>query len=46
MHDEVTWAEEQGGMLQTVYKDGELIREVTLSEIRALINGSLTNPVE
>ncbi len=38
MHDELTWAEEQGGMLQTIYKDGKLIREVALSEIRALLD--------
>jgi len=38
MHDEATWAEEKGGMLQTIYKDGKLLREVSLSEIRALMD--------
>ncbi len=41
MKDEVTWAEEQSGMLQTVYKNGQLLREVTLGKIRALMNVQL-----
>jgi nicotinamide phosphoribosyltransferase len=37
MYDEVNWEEENGGLLKTVYKDGELVREVSLSEIRSLL---------
>ncbi|MCB9188321.1 MAG: nicotinate phosphoribosyltransferase [Flavobacteriales bacterium] len=35
--DQATKEEEKGGMLQTVYKDGKLIKDWKLSEIRALI---------
>ncbi len=34
MQDQCTWAEEQTGLLQTVFLDGKLVRKQTLSEIR------------
>ena len=37
MHDEVSLEEEAGGLLKTIYKNGELLREVKLSEIRGLL---------
>lgn len=37
MLDQVDWKTEQTGMLETVYKDGKLIKETTLSEIRERI---------
>ena len=36
--DQVSWKIEQQGMLKTIYKNGSLIKEVTLSEIRNKIN--------
>lgn len=38
MFDRVDWKTEGTGMLETVYKDGKLIKETTLSEIRERIN--------
>ena len=32
--DKVTWAEERDSELKTVFKDGKLIKELSLSEIR------------
>jgi len=32
--DQRTWEQESGGMLQTVFKDGKLVRTTTLQEIR------------
>jgi nicotinamide phosphoribosyltransferase len=32
--DRVTWGEEEGGELQTIYKDGEFLNQTTLTEIR------------
>lgn len=37
MQDQATWEEEQTGMLQTVYKDGKLILDQKLSDIRQLL---------
>ncbi|MCE2597353.1 nicotinate phosphoribosyltransferase [Motilimonas cestriensis] len=39
--DNVTEAEEQQGLLQTVFEDGQLVRTTTLAEIRALINSQI-----
>jgi nicotinamide phosphoribosyltransferase len=36
--DQVNWAEEKSGMLQTVFKDGKLVVETTLAEIRECLN--------
>lgn len=33
----VTWEEEAGGELQTVFEDGKLIKQTTLAEIRARV---------
>ncbi len=33
--DQCTWDEEKGGLLQTVFKDGKMIKTTTLEEIRA-----------
>lgn len=35
LHDKVSWEEEQKSELKTVFKDGELIKEYSLEEIRA-----------
>jgi len=32
--DQCTWEQEQGGLLQTVFKDGKLVKTTTLEEIR------------
>jgi nicotinamide phosphoribosyltransferase len=37
MTDEVTMEEEAGGMLEVVYRDGEILKEVKLEEIRSLL---------
>lgn len=34
LHDQRTWEQEQSGLLQTVFKDGKLVRETTLMDIR------------
>lgn len=39
--DEVSEEQEQTGELQTVFKDGKLIKEFTLQEIRNNINNTL-----
>jgi len=39
MRDQVTWAEEAGGELKTVFKDGKLYNQTSLSEIRQRIQG-------
>lgn len=39
--DEVSEEQEQSGELQTVFKDGKLIKEFTLQEIRNNINDTL-----
>jgi nicotinamide phosphoribosyltransferase len=38
LKDRCTHEEEQGGLLTTVFQDGKLVRETTLSEIRARLN--------
>jgi len=37
--DQCTWEEEKTGLLTTVFKDGKLIKETSLDEIRAKLNG-------
>lgn len=37
MTDEVTMEEEAGGLLEVVYRDGEILKEVKLEEIRSLL---------
>ena len=39
--DEVSFVEEQGGELHTVFKDGKLLKEYSLKEIREQVNQSL-----
>ena len=41
LKDQCTKEEEQGGELETVFKDGVLIKETSLSEIRNLLNYQL-----
>ena len=36
--DQCTWEEEAGGLLETVFEDGVLIKEYTLQEIRERLN--------
>ncbi len=36
--DQQTWDQEKGGGLTTVFKDGKLVRETTLDEIRSRLN--------
>lgn len=35
LHDKVSWQEEKESALETVFKDGKLVKEYTLQEIRA-----------
>lgn len=39
--DQVSMEDAQGGFLETVFKDGKLVKEFTLSEIRDNVNASL-----
>ncbi len=34
LHDQCNWTEEEGGILQTIYKDGKFYNETTLTEIK------------
>lgn len=34
VYDQQTWGQELGGLLQTVFKDGKLVKTTTLEEIR------------
>lgn len=40
-HDEVTEEQEQQGCLETVFKDGKLLKDYTLAEIRACVDSTL-----
>ncbi len=37
MIDQVSWEEEGKGMMETIYKDGKLIKETSLTEIRTVL---------
>lgn len=37
LYDKVTWEQEQKSELKTVFKDGKLVKEFSLAEIRALL---------
>ena len=39
--DQVSWEEEEKGCLQTIFKNGEFLNEITLSEIRTNLNNLL-----
>ncbi|MES2132154.1 MAG: nicotinate phosphoribosyltransferase [Bacteroidota bacterium] len=41
LKDECTWAEEKEGLLQTVFENGKIVHEQSLSDIRARINKEL-----
>lgn len=41
LKDECSWAEEKTGLLQTVFENGKVVKEQSLSEIRARINAQL-----
>ncbi len=41
LKDECTWEEEKQGLLQTVFENGNLVNEQSLSEIRSRINKQL-----
>ncbi len=41
LKDECTWEEEKLGLLQTVFENGKIVNEQSLSEIRARINKQL-----
>ncbi len=43
MKDMATKEEEESGLLQTVYKDGKLCKEVSLTEIRHHLNQQIEN---
>lgn len=45
-YDRVTPAEEEQGLLQTVFVDGEITRETTLAEIRKIRNGNVMSLIE
>jgi nicotinamide phosphoribosyltransferase len=38
--DQQTWEQEQYGLLTTVFKDGKLVKQVTLEEIRNKLNNT------
>lgn len=38
LHDQCTWAEEATGLLQPVFRDGQLLRTQTLADIRARLD--------
>jgi nicotinamide phosphoribosyltransferase len=39
LYDKVTWEQEKDSELQTVFKDGVVVKEFTLAEIRETLNG-------
>ena len=39
--DQQTWQQESEGLLTTVFKDGKLVKETTLEEIRERLNNIL-----
>lgn len=39
--DQCTWEEEKEGLLQTIFKDGVLVKTTTLNEIRELLNNQI-----
>jgi nicotinamide phosphoribosyltransferase len=39
--DQVSWQEEEGGLLETVFLDGKIVKRTTLSEIRERVNNHL-----
>lgn len=41
MRDMVSEKEEMGGLLKTIYKNGKLLKEVSLEEIRALLDSQI-----
>jgi nicotinamide phosphoribosyltransferase len=41
LNDKVSWEEEKKGELQTVFKDGKLVKEYTLGEIRERLMNSI-----
>lgn len=41
LKDECSWAEEKEGLLQTVFENGKVVNEQSLTEIRARINAEL-----
>jgi nicotinamide phosphoribosyltransferase len=41
MKDQCTWGEEKQGLLQTVFENGKIVNEQSLSEIRSRINKQL-----
>lgn len=40
-YDQQTWQQESEGLLTTIFKDGKLVKETTLEEIRQRINSTL-----
>ncbi len=45
LKDECSWEEEKQGLLQTVFEDGKVVNEQSLSQIRARINVQLEKEV-
>ena len=41
MEDEVSKEAEKGGLLEVIYRDGELVKETSLEEIRRLLTKQL-----
>jgi nicotinamide phosphoribosyltransferase len=46
LKDECTWAEEAEGELKTVFKDGRLVVDLSLGEIRATLKGEMVRDTE
>lgn len=38
LHDQVSWEEEKQGELKEIFRDGKLIKEYSLKEVRAMLN--------
>lgn len=44
LKDQCTWEEEKQGALKTIFKDGQLLVDYTLDEIRKRVQGNLSQP--
>jgi nicotinamide phosphoribosyltransferase len=42
LYDKVSWATEDTGLLQTIYKNGEFDNPITLTKIREILNSNLS----
>jgi nicotinamide phosphoribosyltransferase len=40
LHDNCTWEEAKGGLLEPVFKDGKLLRDVAFADVRKVVRGN------